>query len=146
MVDISEKTPSRRIARAQAVVVLGEQVMCLLAENDIQTKKGPVFQSAIIAGVMGAKKTSDLIPLCHPIPLEDCQVSIVPNRDEVVITTSAVTTSKTGVEMEALTAASVAALTVYDMCKAIGSGIRIKEIRLLEKRGGKTDYVASTDS
>ena len=104
------------------------------------TKKGPVFQTAIIAGVMGAKHTPSLIPLCHPIGLEDCQVEINVVGDKIVIGTSAIITSKTGVEMEALTAASVAALTIYDMCKAMSHHIVIEEIKLMEKTGGKKDF------
>ena len=106
----------------------------------MMTKKGPVFQTAILAGVMGAKKTSDLIPLCHPLGLEDCQVHIAVEGHNIVIIATAVLTAKTGVEMEALTAASIAALTIYDMCKALSHEIVIKEIRLLEKTGGKKDF------
>lgn len=111
--------------------------------DELITKKGPVFQTAIIAGVMGAKKTHELIPFCHPIGLEDCQVTISPKKETVVINSSVVVTSKTGVEMEALTAASVAALTVYDMCKALSHDIIVKEVKLLEKTGGKKDFKRS---
>jgi cyclic pyranopterin phosphate synthase len=104
------------------------------------TKKGPVFQTAIIAGVMGAKKTSELIPLCHPLGLDNCQVEIHVDGEDVVITSTATVSAKTGVEMEALTAASVAALTVYDMCKAMSHDIVISEVKLLEKAGGKSDF------
>ncbi|HEY0771582.1 MAG TPA: cyclic pyranopterin monophosphate synthase MoaC, partial [Sphingobacteriaceae bacterium] len=112
-----------------------------LQEQSFATKKGPVFQTAILAGIMGAKKTSDLIPLCHPLGLDDCQVEIAINGDEIEIVTTATVTGKTGVEMEALTAASVAALTIYDMCKAMSHTMVIKEIRLLEKTGGKKDFI-----
>ncbi len=141
MVDVSGKQITRRTATAQSVVALGREVTEHLNGNDIQTKKGPVFQTAIIAGTMAAKKTSDLIPLCHPLVLENCRVEIKLNeQQEAVITCTAVITSKTGVEMEALTGASVAALTIYDMCKALSHHIVIKETRLLEKTGGKNDF------
>jgi cyclic pyranopterin phosphate synthase len=141
MVDVSDKQVTKRIARAQSIVVLGEEIMKHLQGNDIQTKKGPVFQTAIIAGTMAAKKTADLIPLCHPLSLENCKVEISINKQqEVVIECTATITSKTGVEMEALTGASVAALTIYDMCKAFSHHIVIKETKLLEKTGGKSDY------
>ena len=140
MVNVSEKAVTRRTARAQAIVLPGPEIMRLISEDELITKKGPVFQTAIIAGVMGAKKTSELIPLCHPLGLEDCQVTIHVKGDEIIITTSATLVAKTGVEMEALTAASVAALTVYDMCKALSHEIVIKEIKLLEKTGGKKDF------
>ena len=141
MVDVGDKQATKRIARAQAIIVLGEEVMQHLVGNDIQTKKGPVFQTAIIAGTMGAKKTSDLIPLCHPLPLENCKIEISINQqNEVVINCTASVVAKTGVEMEALTGASVAALTIYDMCKALSHDIVIKEIRLMEKTGGKSDF------
>lgn len=143
MVDVSDKQITKRIAKARSVVVLGDEIMQQLAGNDIQTKKGPVFQTAIIAGTMAAKKTSDLIPLCHPLALENCKVEISVNEhQEVVIECTAVITSKTGVEMEALTGASVAALTIYDMCKAFSHNIMIKETRLIEKTGGKSDFSA----
>ena len=141
MVDVSDKQVTKRIARAQSIVVLGEEIMQHLQGNDIQTKKGPVFQTAIIAGTMAAKKTADLIPLCHPLGLESCKVEIsINDKQEVVIKCTTTITSKTGVEMEALTGASVAALTIYDMCKAFSHHIVIKETKLVEKTGGKSDY------
>jgi cyclic pyranopterin phosphate synthase len=141
MVDVSNKLVTKRIAKARSIVVLGNEIMQQLAGNDIQTKKGPVFQTAIIAGTMAAKKTSDLIPLCHPLALENCKIEITVNdRQEIVIDCTAVITSKTGVEMEALTGASIAALTIYDMCKAFSHNITIKETRLIEKTGGKSDF------
>jgi cyclic pyranopterin phosphate synthase len=141
MVDVSDKQVTKRTAQAQSIVALGLEVMQHLQGNDIQTKKGPVFQTAIIAGTMAAKKTSDLIPLCHPLALESCKVEISVNeQQEVVIVCTVTITSKTGVEMEALTGASVAALTIYDMCKAFSHFIIIKETKLLEKTGGKSDY------
>jgi cyclic pyranopterin phosphate synthase len=140
MVNVSEKKISLRIAEAQAIVDVGDEILGLIHDNELVTKKGPVFQTAIIAGVMGAKRTSDLIPFCHPLQLEDCQVKITVIDKMIVINSSAVVTAKTGVEMEALTAASVAALTVYDMCKAISHNIAIREIRLMAKSGGKKDF------
>jgi len=141
MVDVGEKKITRRTARAQAIVVLGDTIMDMLEGDEIQTKKGPVFQTAILAGIMGAKKTSELIPLCHPLGLEKVGVDIHINEArEVVIVCTARLSGKTGVEMEALTGASVAALTIYDMCKAFSHDITIKETRLLEKTGGKSDY------
>ncbi|MCW3109169.1 MAG: molybdenum cofactor biosynthesis protein [Segetibacter sp.] len=141
MVDVGDKQVTKRIAKAQSIVVLGEEIMQHFTGSDIQTKKGPVFQTAIIAGTMAAKKTSDLIPLCHPLPLENCKIEIsINNLNEVVVNCTASITSKTGVEMEALTGASVAALTIYDMCKAFSHDIVIRETRLMEKTGGKSDF------
>jgi cyclic pyranopterin phosphate synthase len=140
MVDVSQKTLTRRTARARARVHVGQEILDKIRDNELMTKKGPVFQTAIIAGIMGAKKTSELIPMCHPLGLEDCSVSIQVEGDTIVIDTSAVVTAKTGVEMEALTAASTAALTIYDMCKALSHDIVISEIKLMEKTGGKSDF------
>ena len=126
-------------------MTLPEALSALLRDGEIATKKGPIFQTAILAGVMGAKKTSDLIPLCHPLALDDCQIQITPDvaRGEIAIHCQVQTHAKTGVEMEALTGATVAALTFYDMAKAVTHGITIKEVRLLEKTGGKSDYRAT---
>jgi cyclic pyranopterin monophosphate synthase len=141
MVDVGDKQVTKRMAVAQSIVVLGDEIIRHFTGNDIQTKKGPVFQTAIIAGTMAAKKTSDLIPLCHPLPLENCKIEIEINeQNEVVVNCTVSITSKTGVEMEALTGASVAALTIYDMCKAFSHNIVIKETRLMEKTGGKSDF------
>jgi len=140
MVDVSEKKVSGRSAVARSIVVLPAEVLDKLIEGDIKTKKGSVFQTAIIAGIMAAKKTSELIPLCHPLSLDNCKVDIHLNQQELVIDCTATITSKTGVEMEALVGASIAALTVYDMCKALSHDIVIKEIKLMEKTGGKHDY------
>ncbi len=140
MVDISAKKATYRIARAQATVKVTSEIINLITNNELVTKKGAVFQTAILAGVMGAKRTSDLIPLCHPLGLEDCQVRINVKKNKIIIDTCASITGKTGVEMEALTSASVAALTIYDMCKAISHDIIIEEIKLLEKTGGKEDF------
>ena len=141
MVDVSEKKITKRTARAQAIVILSDEILSHFENDDIKTKKGSVFQIAIIAGVMAAKKTGDLIPLCHPLGLENCNVFINLNdKKEVVIECIASLTSKTGVEMEALTGATVAALTIYDMCKAFSHDIEIKSVKLMEKTGGKRDF------
>lgn len=141
MVNVGPKAVTARVARARARVRLGADIVALVQAGDLPTHKGPVFQTAIIAGVMAAKKTADLIPLCHPLGLDDCQVHIeVMPPDMLLIECTARVTGKTGIEMEALTGASVAALTVYDMCKAMSHNIVIEEIRLLEKTGGKSDF------
>ncbi len=144
MVNVGDKAVTKRTAHAVAVVSLPPELAGLLRDGEIMTKKGPIFQTAILAGVMGAKKTSDLIPLCHPLPLDNCQIVIEADaaKAEITIHCHAQTHAKTGVEMEALTGASVAALTLYDMAKAVSHGIVIREIRLLEKTGGKSDYRA----
>lgn len=141
MVDVGHKKVTQRMARARSIVVLDDAILEALESGDIRTKKGPVFQTAIIAGVMAAKKTGDLIPLCHPIGLDNCQIDIHINEaKEVVIDCTTSIASKTGVEMEALVGASLAALTIYDMCKAFSHDIVVKETRLMEKRGGKRDF------
>ena len=140
MVDISLKAPTQRVARAQATVKVSKEILEQIRNNELMTKKGPVFHTAILAGVMGAKKTSDLIPLCHPLGMEDCHVEIHVKNNKIVIDTHTTVTGKTGVEMEALTSASVAALTIYDMCKALSHDIIIEEIKLMEKTGGKKDF------
>ena len=144
MVNVSEKAVTKRSAKAQAIVKVGPEIISLIQADELISKKGPVFQTAILAGIMGAKKTSDLIPLCHPLGLEDCQVNIRIEEDQIVITSLATLSAKTGVEMEALTAVTVAALTIYDMCKAMSHEIVIQDIRLLEKTGGKKDFKRST--
>lgn len=145
MVNVGDKAVTKRTAHAVAVVALPPELATLLHNGDIATKKGPVFQTAILAGVMGAKQTSTLIPLCHPLSLDDCQIQMETSADgrEVTIHCRVQTHGKTGVEMEALTGASIAALTLYDMGKAISHGIVIKETRLVEKTGGKSDYRAT---
>ena len=140
MVDVSGKGTTVRVARARATVRVGKKIIAQIKGDELITKKGPVFQTAILAGVMGGKKTSELIPLCHPVGLEDCQVSISVKKEKVIIDTEARTTGKTGVEMEALTAAAIAALTVYDMCKALSHDIIIEDIKLISKTGGKKDF------
>ena len=140
MVDIGDKAVTRRTARAEARVHLPESVRAQFVDGDIRGPKGPVFHTAIIAGVMAAKKTDQLIPLCHSLPLDDCRITIVLEGEEACIACAVSTSHRTGVEMEALTGASVAALTLYDMCKALSHGIEIRMVRLLEKTGGKRDY------
>ena len=141
MVDIGEKQVSQRTAVARSIVSLPAEVLEQLSNGDYQTKKGSVFQTAVIAGIMAAKKTGDLIPLCHPLGLDNCGINIYLNeQQEVVIDCTASVTAKTGVEMEALVGASIAALTVYDMCKALSHDIVIKETKLMEKTGGKRDF------
>ncbi|MCG8306622.1 MAG: cyclic pyranopterin monophosphate synthase MoaC [Cytophagales bacterium] len=141
MVDVGDKSVSKREAKAQAIVALPHEVMKHFNGKDVETRKGGVFQTAIIAGIMGAKKTGELIPLCHPLALDNCAVDIeIGAKNELRITATAKIESRTGVEMEALTAASISALTVYDMCKGLSHDITIKEIKLLSKSGGKSDY------
>ncbi len=148
MVNVGEKAITHRTATAEARVWLPAALAALLRDGEIASKKGPVFQTAILAGIMGAKKTSELIPLCHPLPLEDCRVEIragTPEADgsvELEVRCHVETHARTGVEMEALAGVSVAALTLYDMGKAVTKGITIRETRLLEKTGGKSDYRA----
>ena len=143
MVDVGNKAITRRTAKAEATVNLTEVVMSQFDGKDIQGKKGPVFHTAILAGIQAAKKTSDLSPLCHPLPLTKCHVQIDAIDDErVSVRSEVITDGKTGVEMEALSAVNGAALTLYDMCKAISKGITIENIRLIEKTGGKSDYSA----
>ena len=143
MVDVSEKKVSIRTAKAEARVRLGQEIIDLLQGEEIYTKKGPVFQTAIIAGTQGAKKTADLIPFCHPVGLDDCKIDISIDGLDAVVTCSAKVTAKTGIEMEAITGASVAAITIYDMCKAMSHEIEILSTRLLEKTGGKKDFFRS---
>jgi len=141
MVDVADKLVTHRTAVARSIVSLPDEVLNYLVDGDLKTKKGSVFQIAIIAGIMAAKKTGDLIPLCHPLGLDNCNVSISLNeKQEVVIDCTASITAKTGVEMEALVGASIAALTIYDMCKAMSHDIVIKETKLLSKTGGKRDF------
>lgn len=143
MVDVSEKNVTTRTAHARATVRLPPEVHAVVRDGEITTAKGPVFQTAIIAGTMAAKNTPDLIPFCHLIGLESCRIEIELNdTGDVVIDCKTKVTSKTGVEMEALTGASVAALTVYDMCKALSHDIVVDNIHLISKTGGKSDYSA----
>ncbi len=140
MVGVGDKAVTERTAEARAVVVFPSDVAPSTGET-LTTKKGPVFDTAIVAGVMAVKRTAELIPFCHPIPLEDCRITIdwrAPGELEILCRVAA--THKTGVEMEALTGATAAALTVYDMCKALTHGIRISDVALVSKTGGRRDY------
>ena len=140
MVDVSDKVVSAREAHARSCVELPDVVLSQVADDEIATKKGPVFATAIIAGVMAAKKTHELIPFCHPLGLDSCKVSIELDGSRAVIDCRCKVTHKTGVEMEALTGASVAALTIYDMLKALSHDIVISETKLMSKSGGKQDF------
>jgi cyclic pyranopterin phosphate synthase len=131
---------SERQAHARATVKLPKEVLSHIANDEIATKKGPVFATAIIAGVMAAKKTHELIPFCHPLGLDSCKISIDVEDDAAVINCRCKVSHKTGVEMEALTGASVAALTIYDMLKALSHDIVISETKLMSKTGGKRDF------
>jgi cyclic pyranopterin phosphate synthase len=138
MVDVSAKTANVREAEASAFVAMSAEVLGVLDRNP----KGDPLETARLAGIMAAKKTSDLIPLCHPLPLSHVDVELRQCENGIAISSKVKTTAETGVEMEALVAASVAALTIYDMCKAVDKGIEIREIVLQRKSGGKSgEYV-----
>jgi cyclic pyranopterin monophosphate synthase len=140
MVDVSAKTATRREAEASAFVVLSDAVLAALPQNP----KGNPLEVARFAGIQAAKRTAELIPMCHPLPLSYIDVSATVVKDGIEIRSSVATVAGTGVEMEALTAAAVAALTIYDMCKGMDKSIAIREIALLRKSGGKSgDYVRS---
>jgi cyclic pyranopterin phosphate synthase len=140
MVDVSGKAVTHRTATAEVRVRFPPNVANALREAGYATSKGPVFQTAIIAGVMAAKRTHELIPFCHPLGIENCRVDIdVDDRNEAVVRCTVSVHHKTGVEMEALTGASIAALTIYDMCKALSHDIVIAETRLVSKTGGRRD-------
>jgi len=142
MVDVSAKADTARTAIAQSQVLLTPAIVTAITDNNLP--KGDLFATVRIAGIQAAKKCSDLIPLCHPLPLSKITVDIELQGDSLVITALCKTTGKTGVEMEALTAASIAALTVYDMCKGLDKGMVIRETKLLKKTGGKSgDWTAN---
>ncbi len=140
MVDVSSKDVTDRNAHAQSVIVLPDEVLQQVSGDEIETRKGPVFATAIIAGVMAAKKTHELIPFCHPIGLESCKISIALRDDKAIVDCYCKVRNKTGVEMEALTGASVAALTIYDMLKALSHDIVISDTRLMAKSGGRREF------
>jgi len=143
MVDVSAKSPTLRVARAAAVVRFPRDAFEALAASGFSTAKGPVFHTAIVAGTMAAKRTHELIPFCHPLGLERCDIAIAPaSSDALIVECTTAVHHRTGVEMEALTGASVAALTVYDMCKSLSHAIVIESLRLVEKSGGKGDFAA----
>ena len=141
MVDVSDKKPTKRTATAAAQVRFPPAVAAALRESGLRSPKGPVFDTAIVAGVMGAKRTHELIPFCHPLGLEKCEVQIEQaTAGELVVRCRVAVHHRTGVEMEALTGATVAALTLYDMCKALSHDIEIRSVRLLEKSGGRRRF------
>lgn len=141
MVNVGDKAVTRRKAVARGEIFLGMEIMSHLNNDEISTKKGPVFQTAIIAGIQAVKKTAELIPMCHPLMINGVDVSIEPiDSESVEVLCSVEMDGKTGVEMEALTGVSVACLTIYDMCKALSQQMVIKEVKLTEKTGGKSDY------
>ncbi|SHM95756.1 cyclic pyranopterin monophosphate synthase MoaC [Polaribacter sp. KT 15] len=140
MVNVSDKKITKRTAIAKATMFLGKEVIANFTNDELVTKKGPVFQTAIIAGIQGVKKTSDLIPMCHPLLINGVDVYIeIVDSENIEVFCKVTITGKTGVEMEALTGANITCLTIYDMCKSISQKMVIKEVKLLEKTGGKSD-------
>ncbi len=151
MVNVGGKTPSLRTASARSVITIDQNLSDLLlksfANGELNSPKGPVFQTAIIAGTLAAKKCGELIPFCHPVGLDACEIQIdFVDSNKIQVVSSCSVFAKTGIEMEALTACSVAALTIYDMCKAFGKPMVISETRLLSKTGGKKDYLYGEQS
>jgi len=140
MVNVGAKKITKRTATAEALMFLGPEIIAHFKGEELTTKKGPVFQTAIIAGIQAVKRTSDVIPMCHPLLIDgiDIKIKVIDDANINIRCTVSIE-GKTGVEMEALTGASVAALTVYDMCKALSQKMVIKEVKLLEKTGGKSD-------
>ena len=140
MVNVSDKKTTKRTAIAKATMFLGEEIISHFNNDELITKKGPVFQTAIIAGIQGVKKTSELIPMCHPLLINGVDINIhVINSEHIEVLCEVIIEGKTGVEMEALTGVNITCLTIYDMCKSISQDIIIKEVKLLEKTGGKSD-------
>ena len=141
IIDISKKAITKRTATAQGSIIFSKKTFKKLEK--MQTKKGEITNVAILAGIMGAKKTSELIPLCHNIDITNVDIKITTNKklSNLVINASVKSTSKTGVEMEALTAVSISCLTIYDMCKSLDKNIIIDKIKLISKKGGKSDYL-----
>ena len=141
IIDISKKEITKRTATAQGSIIFSKKTFKKLEK--MQTKKGEIINVAILAGIMGAKKTSELIPLCHNIDITNVDIKITTNKklSNLVINASVKSTSKTGVEMEALTAVSISCLTIYDMCKSLDKNIIIDKIKLISKKGGKSDYL-----
>src|SRR5262245_37651994 len=143
MVDVTAKLPSLRVARAEARIRFPADAFAALESQGFATAKGPVFHTAIVAGTLAAKRTHELIPFCHPLGLERCDIVVEPEGGHAIaVRCTAAVHHRTGVEMEALTGAAVAALTIYDMCKALSHGIVIESLRLVEKSGGKSDFGA----
>jgi cyclic pyranopterin monophosphate synthase len=143
MVDVSAKSETLREAEAQAILWVGDELMNRI--SDSQIPKGNIFETARIAGIMGAKRTSDLIPLCHPLRLTSALVDMVLRQDHIVIRTRVRTYGSTGVEMEALTAASITGLTLYDMLKALSKEMRLDDVRLVSKSGGRSGHYRADD-
>ena len=140
MVDVSGKEITKRTAIAKAIMFLGSIVITHFKNDELTTKKGPVFQTAIIAGIQAVKKTSEIIPMCHPLLINGVDIDIkIIDEENIEVVCKVTIEGKTGVEMEALTGASVTCLTIYDMCKSISQEMVIKEVKLLEKTGGKSD-------
>ena len=140
MVNVSDKKITKRTAIAKATMFLGKEIITYFNNDELITKKGPVFQTAIIAGIQGVKKTSEIIPMCHPLLINGVDINIhIINSEHIEVLCEVIIEGKTGVEMEALTGVNIACLTIYDMCKSISQDIIIKEVKLLEKTGGKSD-------
>jgi len=140
MVNVSDKKITKRRAIAKATMFLGEEIISHFNNDELITKKGPVFQTAIIAGIQGVKKTSEIIPMCHPLLINGVDINIhVINSEHIEVLCEVIIEGKTGVEMEALTGVNITCLTIYDMCKSISQDIIIKEVKLVEKTGGKSD-------
>ena len=140
MVNVSDKKITKRTAIAKATMFLGEEIISHFNNDELITKKGSVFQTAIIAGIQGVKKTSEIIPMCHPLLINGVDIDIhVINSEHIEVLCEVIIEGKTGVEMEALTGVNITCLTIYDMCKSISQDIIIKEVKLVEKTGGKSD-------
>ncbi|WP_299062535.1 cyclic pyranopterin monophosphate synthase MoaC [uncultured Polaribacter sp.] len=140
MVNVSDKKITKRTAIAKATMFLGKDVIAHFTNDELITKKGPVFQTAIISGIQGVKKTSELIPMCHPLLINGVDIDInILDSENIEVLCEVTITGKTGVEMEALTGVNITCLTIYDMCKSISQKMVIKEVKLLEKTGGKSD-------
>ena len=140
MVNVSDKKITKRTAIAKASMFLGKEVISHFTNDELITKKGPVFQTAIIAGIQAVKKTSELIPMCHPLLINGVDIDInIVDDEHIEVYCKVIIEGKTGVEMEALTGANITCLTIYDMCKSISQEMIIKEVKLLEKTGGKSD-------
>jgi cyclic pyranopterin phosphate synthase len=140
MVNVSDKKITKRTAMAKATMFLGKEVISHFTNDELITKKGPVFQTAIIAGIQGVKKTSELIPMCHPLLINGIDIDIkIIDSENIEVICEVIIEGKTGVEMEALTGVNITCLTIYVMCKSIHQEMVIKEVRLLEKKGGKSD-------
>ncbi len=140
MVNVSDKKITKRVATAKATMFLGKEMISHFTNDELFTKKGPVFQTAIVAGIQAVKKTSEIIPMCHPLLINGVDIDIeIIDKENVAVFCTVTIEGKTGVEMEALTGVSATCLTIYDMCKSISQEMIIKEVKLIEKTGGKSD-------